>query len=198
MHMAMSMYECACLGPTRVNRSPCVTTVLRSGSLEIDTFSFINSLPGATDQHWHTDVGQLFPSWRGDELPAAVAGRDLAKAKQLENSPADLARLEAVRGREAAGGGREGGQEASSAAPGVPLLPGEASWKLVRMSEGVWDSDEAGSSATVWVDSIPPDVLDLVNIDEETSEFLRDRTQMLAQLDSMCLDFVPPSLHDGP
>ena len=36
------------------------TRFLLSRAIEVDTFSYVMSMPGATDQNWHMDVAQLF------------------------------------------------------------------------------------------------------------------------------------------
>jgi hypothetical protein len=55
-----------------------VKGALRSGRLELDTFSYVVSVAGAPAQHWHQDVGPLIQNWSGEQLPpygvvAAVA-----------------------------------------------------------------------------------------------------------------------------
>ena len=59
--------------------------VLRSGRLELDSFSYVMSMAGASEQHWHTDVDPLYKDWRGEDLPpygvlAMVALNALTKA----------------------------------------------------------------------------------------------------------------------
>ncbi len=59
--------------------------VLRSDRLELDTFSYVVSMPGAPKQHWHNDAGPLFKDWAGEQLPphglvAAVALDTISEA----------------------------------------------------------------------------------------------------------------------
>ena len=62
-----------------------VKGALRSRRLELDSFSYVMSMAGASEQHWHSDVDPLYMDWRGEDVPpygvlAMVALNALTKA----------------------------------------------------------------------------------------------------------------------
>lgn len=62
-------------------RNPLLYTFVKSflgtGALEVDTHSSVTSLPGAPNQHWHHDTGNLFDveTWPNQNQHAPPHGR---------------------------------------------------------------------------------------------------------------------------
>lgn len=66
-----------------------VTVVMGDHRLELDTFSYLTSLPGAPVQHWHEDAGQVFSNLAPEALPMSP-GQAFADAEHPLLGPRDL------------------------------------------------------------------------------------------------------------